>query len=50
VKSKGVDYSVDEHNAKLITDANKKELENLRAQIVSGKIKVPDYYLVQKKK
>jgi basic membrane protein A len=50
VKSKGVDYSMDEHNAKLVSDADKKELEALRAQIVSGKIKVPDYYLVMKKK
>jgi basic membrane protein A len=45
-----VDYAVDEHNAKLVSEADKKELESLRGQIISGKIKVPDYYLVQKKK
>ena len=50
VKSKGVDYSVDEHNAKLVAESDKKQLEALRAQIISGQIKVPDYYLVQKKK
>jgi basic membrane protein A len=50
VKSKGVDYSVDEHNAKILTADDKKKAEELRAQIISGKIKVPDYYLVQKKK
>jgi basic membrane protein A len=50
VKSKGVDYSLDEHNAKLVVESDKKQLEALRAQIISGKIKVPDYYLVQKKK
>ena len=50
VKSKGVDYAVDEHNAKLITAEDQKKLEALRADIISGKIKVPDYYLSQKKK
>jgi basic membrane protein A len=50
VKSKGVDYAVDEFNGKLITPDDKKKLEALRAEIVSGKIKVPDYYLIQKKK
>ena len=50
VKSKGVDYAVDEYNAKLITADDKKELEELRLEIANGKIKVPDYYLTQKKK
>jgi basic membrane protein A len=50
VKSKGVDYSMDEHNAKLVSDADKKVLEDLRSGIIQGKIKVPDYYLVQKRK
>ncbi len=49
VKTKGVDYSLDEHNARLVTDRDKKQLEQLRADIVKGKIKVPDYYLIQKK-
>jgi basic membrane protein A len=50
VKTKGVDYSLDEHNAKLVTEADKKKLEELRSDIVKGRIKVPDYYLIQKKK
>jgi basic membrane protein A len=49
VKTKGVDYSLDEHNARLVTEADKKQLEQLRTEIVKGKIKVPDYYLIQKK-
>ncbi|MBS1957980.1 MAG: BMP family ABC transporter substrate-binding protein [Bdellovibrionales bacterium] len=48
VKTKGVDYAVNEYNAKMITDADKKKLEELRKDIVSGKIKVPDYYLIKK--
>lgn len=50
VKTKGVDYAMDENNAKLVTAEDKKKLESLRSDIVSGKIKVPDYYVVQKKK
>ena len=50
VKSHGVDYAIDQYNAKLITDNDKKQLEIIRADIVSGKIKVPDYYVIQKKK
>lgn len=50
VKSKGVDYAMDENNQKMVTADDKKKLESLRAEIISGKIKVPDYYLVQKKK
>lgn len=50
VKSKGVDYALDEHNAKLVTAEDKKKLEAIRAEMISGKIKVPDYYQVMKKK
>jgi len=50
LKSKGIDYAVDENNAKLITPADHKKMDELKAQIISGKIKVPDYYLTQKKK
>ena len=50
LKSRGIDYAVDEYNAKLLTESDKKKLEDLRAQIIAGKIKVPDYYLIQKKK
>jgi basic membrane protein A len=48
VKTKGVDYAMDENNAKLVTADDKKKLEDLRTQIVSGKISVPDYYKIKK--
>lgn len=50
LKSKGVDYAMDEHNAKLVTAEDRKKLEAIKADIVSGKIKVPDYYITSKKK
>jgi basic membrane protein A len=43
LKEGGVDYAVDEHNAKLITADMKKRVEAAKADIVSGKIKVADY-------
>ena len=52
VKSKGVDYAMDSNNAKLVSAEDQKKLESIRQEIIQGKIKVPDYYLVnsQKKK
>ena len=50
VKSHGVDYAIDKNNEKMITEDDKKKLEAIRGDIASGKIKVPDYYLIQKKK
>lgn len=41
---KGVDYALDEHNDKLIPADLRKKLEDLKTQITSGKIKVPDFY------
>ena len=49
LKSKGIDYAVDENNAKLITASDHKKMDELKTQIIAGKIKVPDYYLLQKK-
>jgi basic membrane protein A len=43
LKEGGVDYAVDEHNAKMITADMKKRVETAKADIVSGKIKVADY-------
>jgi basic membrane protein A len=48
LQSKGVDYAMDENNAKLVTADEKKKVDALREDIIKGKIKVPDYYLVQK--
>jgi basic membrane protein A len=39
----GVGYSIDEHNRKLITPEMEKRLEQARADIIAGKIKVTDY-------
>lgn len=49
LKDKGIDYAVDEHNEKLIAP-HKEKLEAVRAKIVAGEIKVPDFYEVSKKK
>lgn len=49
LKSKAVDYAVDKHNSKLITADITSKLEDLKKQILEGKIKVPDYYQLQKK-
>lgn len=40
----GVDYALDAHNDKLVTAPMRKKLEDLKAQIIAGKIQVPDYY------
>lgn len=48
LKDKGVDYSVDKFNEKLITTDEKKKLESIKEDIINGKIKVPDYYLEKK--
>jgi basic membrane protein A len=39
----GVDYSLDEHNRKLITPEMEKRLNAAKADIVSGKLKVSEY-------
>ncbi|MBT0571030.1 BMP family ABC transporter substrate-binding protein [Curvibacter sp. CHRR-16] len=43
LKEGGVDYAVDENNAKLVTADMKKKLEAAKKDIISGKIKVADY-------
>lgn len=43
LKEGGVDYAMDQHNAKLVTPEMKKAVEDARAGILSGKIKVADY-------
>ena len=41
LKDGGVDLAMDENNAKLVTAADKKKLAEVKAAIISGKIKVP---------
>jgi basic membrane protein A len=49
LKDKGVDFAVDSYNEKLLTPDIIKKLDEYKAQIISGKIKVPDYYKQGKK-
>lgn len=44
LENKGIDYALDEHNDKLLTPENRKKLDEIKKLILSGKIKVPDYY------
>lgn len=39
----GVDYALDEHNAKLVSADMKKKVDAAKADIIAGKIKVIDY-------
>ncbi len=43
LKEGGVDYAMDEHNAKLVNADMKKKVEAIKADIISGKIKAADY-------
>ncbi len=43
LKEGGVDYALDEHNAKLITPALKTRVEAIKADIIAGKIQVVDF-------
>lgn len=42
--SKGIDYALDEHNKGLLDQKMLQKVEAIKKDIVSGKIKVPDYY------
>ena len=44
----GVDYAMDEHNAKLVSADMKKKVDSAKADIISGKIKVVDYMTASK--
>jgi basic membrane protein A len=43
LKEGGVDYAMDEHNAKLVTADMKRRVDAAKADIIAGKIKVIDY-------
>jgi len=43
LKEGGVDYAMDEHNAKLVSPALKTKVDAIKADIIAGKIKVADY-------
>lgn len=44
LQNKGVDYAVDKYNEKVLTADIRKKVDELKSQIISGKIIVPDYY------
>jgi len=48
LKEGGVDYAVDQHNAKLVTPEMKAKVDAAKADIISGKIKVIDYMTANK--
>jgi basic membrane protein A and related proteins len=43
LKEGGVDYALDEYNAKLVSADMKAKVEAAKADIIAGKIKVADY-------
>ena len=49
LKDKGVDYAIDQYNDKVLDPATRKKADDLKAQIIAGKIQVPDYYKKGKK-
>ena len=46
--NEGVDYAMDQYNEKLLPVSVRSKAESLKADIISGKIKVPDYYAKKK--
>jgi basic membrane protein A len=44
---KGIDYSVDEYNEKILAPAIRQKAETIKADIIAGKIVVPDFYKKQ---
>jgi len=44
LKDRGIDYSIDKHNEKLLSSDLRGKIEDLKKQIIAGKIVVPDYY------
>ena len=45
--NKGIDYSVDRYNEKILTESVRNRADDLKADIIAGKIDVPDYYKKQ---
>jgi len=42
--NKGIDYALDEFNSKILTDSVRQRAEAIKADIIAGKIEVPDSY------
>ncbi|MBP6899751.1 MAG: BMP family ABC transporter substrate-binding protein [Burkholderiaceae bacterium] len=43
LKEGGVDYALDEHNARLLTPAMRQKVDAAKAEIIAGRLKVTDY-------
>src|SRR4051812_48199391 len=41
---KGIDYAVDQYNEMILTPEVRKKAEEIKAEIIAGKLQVPDYY------
>jgi basic membrane protein A len=41
---KGVDYSIDQYNEKILVESVRQRADALKTEIIAGKIVVPDYY------
>ena len=48
LSNQGVEYSVDQYNEKVLPVAVRKKVDALKAEIIAGKIKVPDFYRLKK--
>ncbi len=48
LEDRGVDYSLDDNNRALLTPAMIARIEELKQEIISGKVQVPDYYKKRK--
>jgi basic membrane protein A len=42
--NKGIDYAVDQYNEKILPESVRKKADEIKAEIIAGKIAVPDYY------
>ena len=45
---RGVDYAIDQYNDKILVEAVRQRADELKADIIAGKIAVPDYYKLHK--
>jgi basic membrane protein A len=50
LKNDGVGFSIDQYNKSLLSADHLKKVDQLKSQIVAGKIQVPDYYKSKEKK
>jgi basic membrane protein A len=49
LRNGGIDWAFDKYNRSIISQFEIKKINRIRAEIIDGKIKVPDYYETVKK-